>query len=74
MAKILRRIKKWFNKPSTCRTWEEEYLSQSIDRKPKEGTWNCKYNNVAEHQDVSYTYRRIGGNAAPWKPRERNKI
>ena len=33
MVKILSRLKKWFNKPSTCRTWEEEYLSQSIDRK-----------------------------------------
>tara|TARA_B100001564_G_C20282638_1_gene508831 strand:+ start:435 stop:593 length:159 start_codon:yes stop_codon:yes gene_type:complete len=33
MAKVLRRIKKWFKTPSTSRTWEEEYLSQSIDRK-----------------------------------------
>jgi len=33
MVKILSTIKKWFNKPSTCKTWEEEYLSQSIDRK-----------------------------------------
>ena len=33
MVRILRTIKKWFDKPSGCKTWEEEYLSQSVDRK-----------------------------------------
>jgi|TARA_R100000081_G_C4740993_1_gene128891 hypothetical protein len=33
MVKILSKIKKWFNTPSSCKTWEEEYLSQSVDRK-----------------------------------------
>ena len=33
MVKILSKIKKWLNKPSTYKSWEEEYLSQSVDRK-----------------------------------------
>ena len=33
MINIFKKIKKWWDKPSKSMTFEEEYLSQSTDRK-----------------------------------------